>query len=293
MVSLQVVGAACTKLFRPSELPEWLIYRDDAPEVVQDIDPLILLEPVLFIALGAGLVVYWRLRRKLSGMVLLLSFIAYAGAIALKVVVQAYTANGVVALFGYVSWQNGLYYGLQTSFFEVGLAYIVARYAVARRQMDVSDAEGYGVSLAFWENAILLGALSLFNLAATYLMIAGGLLPQSVYQTLVTSSPALFYPPQQLVLPIALATLERVSSFLAHFAWGYLSVLAVCLKKPVYLAIALPMGLLDALVPFAQELPLWEFEAIIFVLSLGFVMVARVATRSSRQKLLQSAAVNA
>jgi hypothetical protein len=128
---------------------------------VQDIDPLLLLQPALFIALGAGLVVYWRLKRKLTGMVLLFSLMAYAGAIALKEVVQAYTANGVFAAFGYVSWQTGLYYGLQTSFLEVGLAYLVARYAVARRQMDVSDTEGYGVSLAFWENAILLGALSL------------------------------------------------------------------------------------------------------------------------------------
>jgi hypothetical protein len=53
------------------------------------------------------------------------------------------------------------------------------------------------------------------------------------------------------------------------------------------------MGLLDALVPFAQELPTWEFEAIIFVLSLGFLLVARVATRSARQRPGRPVAVNA
>jgi hypothetical protein len=259
---------------------------------MQDIDPVLLLEPVLFIAVGAVPVIYWRRKRKLAGMVLLLSLIAYAGAIALKEVVQAYTANGVTAYFGAVSWQTGVYYGLQTCFFEVGLAYLVAKYTVARKIMEASDAEGYGVSLAFWENAILLGALSLVNLTATYAMIAEGLLPQSIYQSLLSSSPGLFYPPQQLAPLVVLATLERVSSFLAHFAWGYLCVLSVCLRKPVYLAIALPMGMIDALVPFAQELPVWEFEAIIFALSLGFFAVALLATRPARKSIGQPVVTN-
>lgn len=259
---------------------------------MQDFNPVILIEPVLFIAVGAVPVAYWRLRRKLAGTMLLFSLMAYAGAIALKEVVQAFTLNSVTVQYGAVSWQTGLYYGLQTCFFEVGLAYLVARYAVARKMMDASDAEGYGVSLGFWENAILIGALALVNITATYVMIAEGLLPQSIYQTLVSSSPGLFYPTSQLAPLIALATLERVSSFLAHFAWGYLCVLSVCLKKPVYLAIALPMGLLDALVPFAQELPLWEFEGIIFALSLGFFVVSRVVTRSARRNSSQQILTN-
>jgi len=260
---------------------------------MQDFDPVLLLAPVIFIALGAGLVIYWRFERKLTGMVLFLSLIAYAGAIAIKEVVQAFTANGVTADFGSVSWQTGVYYGLQTCFFEVGLAYLVARYAVARKQMDAADAEGYGVSLAFWENAILLGALSLVNLTATYVVIYEGLLPESIYQNLVSSSPAIFYPPQQLALPIALATLERVSSFLAHLSWGYLCVLSAVFRKPLFMAVALPMGMIDALVPFAQELPVWEFELIIFSLSLACLIAALVATRSVRRNMAQPLAVNA
>lgn len=246
---------------------------------MQNIDPVILVEPILFIALGAGLVVYWRVRRKLTGMTLFLALLAYAAAIALKEVIQAYTASAVEADFGFVSWQSGLYFGLQTCFLEVGLAYLVARYAVSRRLMTASDAEAYGVSLAFWENAILLGALSFLNLAATYLMIAEGLMPQSIYQTISTSEPGLFVSPQQLAIPIALATLERVSSFLAHFAWGYLCLLSAWLRRPTLFLIALPMGLIDALVPFAQLVPTWEFEVAIFALGVLFVVVARSAVK--------------
>jgi hypothetical protein len=249
---------------------------------MQDIDPVILLEPVLFMAFGAGTVVYWRMKRRLLGTVLLLSLAAYAGAIALKEVVQFYTFNAVASYFGAVSWQTGLYLGLQTCIFEVGLAYLVVRYAVAKKRMDGGDAEGYGVSLGFWENAVLLGALSFVNLAATYVIISDGLLPQSVYQTLVSDSPGLFYTPQQLAVPVAFATLGRVSSFLAHLAWGYLCVFAASFKKPVYLFVALPMGLLDALVPFAQEVPTWEFELVIFALSLFFFALAWRITAKER-----------
>ena len=249
---------------------------------MQNIDPFLLLEPLLFIAVGVIPVVYWRLKKRFAGVVLLLSLIAYAGAIAAKEVIQYYTVNSVIADFGSVSWQTGIYFGLQTSFLEVGLAYVVAVYAVRRKLVSAMDAESYGVSLGFWENAIVLGALILLNLASTYVLIAENLLPQSVYQTLLASEPSVFYPPQQLAVPIALGTLERFSSFLDHLAWGYLCVMSVCYKRPSYLVVALPMGLLDALVPFAPTVPAWEFELLIFALSLGFVAVARVVTRGDR-----------
>jgi YhfC intramembrane metalloprotease len=215
---------------------------------------------------------------------LLFSLAAYAGAIALKEVVQTYTSGWVISQFGYVSLPTGIYLGAQTSIFEVGLAYLVARYAVSRRSMGAADAEGYGVALGFWENAVLLGALPLLNLALTYALIYEGLLPQSVYQNLVASNPSLFYPPGQLIVPIAFAVLERVSSSLAHFSWGYLCVFAVCFRRRAYALIALPMGLLDVLVPFAQTIPLWEFETIIFLLSSGFVLLAWNVTRADRKR---------
>jgi hypothetical protein len=250
---------------------------------LQDIDPVVLLEPVVYILISAGLVVYWRLRRRFAVIVLIFAFIAYAGAIALKVIVKTFTLGAVTSAFGSVSWETGLYYGVQTSVFEVGLAYLVARYAVSRKQMGAADAGAYGISLAFWENGILLGALSLFSLAVTYVLISDGLLPASVYQTLTSSSPSLFYPPQQLALPLALGVLERISSLLAHFAWGYLCVLAAWTRNRTFLIVALPMGLVDALVPFAQEVPLWEFEGLLFALSLSFLALAWTVTAGARR----------
>ena len=55
----------------------------------------------------------------------------------------------------------GAYFGLQTVFFEVGGAYLVARYLVSRGTLRADDAEGFGVSLALWENGMLLGGYKL------------------------------------------------------------------------------------------------------------------------------------
>ncbi|MGA2199949.1 MAG: YhfC family glutamic-type intramembrane protease [Nitrososphaerales archaeon] len=250
---------------------------------MQNIDPFLFIEPVVFIAISAGLILYWRLKRRFVAIVLLFSFIAYAGAIALKEIVQAFTAGGVTAAFGSASWQTGVYYGVQTSVFEVGLTYLVARYAISRKMMEGADGEAYGISLAFWENGVLLGALTLFNLVTTYFLIAGGLIPASVYQTIVNSEPSVFYSPQQLALPMAFGVLERISSLLAHFSWGYLCVLAVYMRRRAYFLVALPMGLLDVTVPFAQEIPLWEYETLIFAISLGFFLVAWTITRGARR----------
>ena len=250
---------------------------------MQNLDPVLLLQPAIYILISAGLVVYWRLRRRLAVIVLVLSFLAYAGAIALKEIVQTFTLGAVTSAFGTVSWETGLYFGAQTSFFEVGLAYLVAMYAVSRKQIAAVDAEAYGISLAFWENGILLGALALFDLVVAYLLIAEGLIPASLYQSMVTSNPSLFYPPQQLVSPIAFGVLERISSLLAHFAWGYLCVIAAYMRRRTYFLVALPMGLLDALVPFDQEVPLWVFELVVFALSLGFFLVAWRVTAGARR----------
>lgn len=250
---------------------------------MQNIDPIILLGPVLYVLLGAGLVLYWKYRRRLTVAVLVLSAVAYFLAIGLKVIVQDLSYSWIVSTFGATSAAAGIYFGAQTSFFEVGLAYLVARVAISKKQIGAGDTEGYGVSLAFWENAVLLGALTLFNLLVTYAIIANGLMPQAEYQTIANSEPSLFYPPAQLLFPTALGVLERVSSFLIHFAWGYLCVLAAYLGRKRYLLIALPMGLVDALVPFAGDVSLWVFEATIFTISFGAFLVAWEVTKEDRR----------
>lgn len=250
---------------------------------MQDIDPLLIIQPLVYVVVSAGLILYWRLRRTFRGAVLVLALVAYAGAIALKEAVQALTLGSVTSAFGAASVQTGLYFGVQTSAFEVGLAYVVARYAVSRRSITGADAEAYGISLAFWENGVLLGALSLLSVSLTYVLIAQGLIPQSAYQQIVAADPALFYPPSRLAAPVALGVLERVSSLLLHLSWGYLCVLAAYLRRRAYLMAALPMGLVDATVPFAQEVPLWEYEGALFALSLAVFLATWTVTGPDRR----------
>jgi uncharacterized membrane protein YhfC len=99
-------------------------------------------------------------------MVLVYSLVAYAVAITLKYAVQIPTINIVIDNFGSHSIELGLYYGLQTVFFEVGLTFVVAWYAFSQGRIERKDAEAYGSGLAFWENAGFLGVLSLINLIA-------------------------------------------------------------------------------------------------------------------------------
>ena len=58
--------------------------------------------------------------------------------------------------------------------------------------------------------------------------------------------------------------------------------LSAITRRKRYLACALPMGLLDSLVPFANyNLPV--FEAVVFVLSLAFVALALVSFSAEKR----------
>jgi len=247
---------------------------------MQNIDPLVLLQPSLALAISLGAVLFWWRRRGFRGMILLLSAAAYFLAIAAKYAIQIPTLDAVEAEFGPTSVGLGLYYGLQTVFLEVGLAYAFAWYASKRWRLQSSDAVPYGLSLSFWENGVLLGIISILNLGALYLLFASGTSAgASAYSRVVAAEPGLFLPPAALLPSVLIGTLERVSSMLAHVAWGVLCVLSAVSGKKRYLAYALPMGLLDAFVPFAH-LNVDLFEAGIFVLSVGFLVVAWRASRS-------------
>jgi hypothetical protein len=135
---------------------------------LQNIDPVFILQPAVVIALCVLLLAYWRSRRGFELEVIWYAFLAYAAAIALKYVVQLPTVNAVEGEFGDPSAGLGVYYGAQTVLFEVGLAFGIAWYMVRKGRLRRKDAEAYGASLAFWENAVLLGALPLVNLVAYY-----------------------------------------------------------------------------------------------------------------------------
>jgi uncharacterized membrane protein YhfC len=208
-------------------------------------------------------------------LVLALSLIAYAGAILVKVIAQALTVGPFTSAVGGNAAYLGLYYGLQTVFFEVGGAYLVACYAFSKGKIRAEDAEGYGIGLAFWENGVLVGGSLLLNYVIyDVLLFGGGTVAQQFYTSLSQIAPSLFNPPSGALPLVGFAILERVSSLLSHFSWGLLCVLAVTLRKKIYLWLALPMGLVDFLVPFAGQLGLPAFEALNFVLSLASLGVA-------------------
>jgi hypothetical protein len=160
----------------------------------------------------------------------------------------------------------------------------VAYYAVSKARLESRNAEAYGIGLAFWENGVLLGALPLINLLVSYILLVSNM-SGTLASQISNSQPALFYPPGQILPLIAWGTLERISSLLAHFSWGYLTVLAATFRKWRYFVIALPMGLLDALVPFARAMSLSVFESLIFAITLGFLFVSLAVTWRIREQI--------
>ena len=252
---------------------------------MQNIDPVYFATPVAVLTLMTALVVYWRRRRTLAGQAMLYSLVAYAAAIALKYAVQIPTIGAFQSLTGGNPVALGVYYGAQTAAFEVGGAYIVARIAISRSRLRSDDAEGFGLGLAFWENAGLFAVPLLINYVAYYaiLSVPASSAAQLLYPVLARDAPALFLPPSSALPVVGYAVLERVSSFFVHFAWGLLCVLSAASRRKAYLAAALPMGfLIDFLVPFSPSVGVGPFELIVFLVSAAALAVALTLTRSAR-----------
>lgn len=241
---------------------------------MENIDPVFMLQPALAFVGCLCLVFYWNERRTLRPLVLGLSAVSYFATVLPKNLIIAPTLGPLDSAFGKASLEVGLYLGTMTAVFEVGGAYYVARVLAKRGMIGLDDAAGYGIGLGFWENGIYLGLLSLVNLAAIYDTIALGALPASAYATLTTADPSLFSGPLAALALVAYGSLERVSSLLVHVAWGYLCVIAACTGRKRYFLLAFPMGYVDALVPFAGEMPIYEFEGAVFLLSVLSLAVA-------------------
>jgi len=251
---------------------------------MQNIDPVYLIQPIIAILLSVGLVLYWhRARRRFTKTVLLYSLLAYAGAIAVKAIVQAATYPILQAIANGNPYALGAYFGVQTVVFEVGGAFLAASLLSSRNKLCVEDAEGYGLSLGMWENAGLLGVLGLLNLITIFVVIASGGTAAESLSTLSTLRPDLFYPPAQALPLVAYGILERVSSLLVHVSWGILVVLAACLHKRGFLLLALPMGMIDFFVPFANNENLALFELSLFAISLACLGVTLYVSKKRRQ----------
>ncbi len=240
-----------------------------------NIDPLYLFDGLAPMIISIFLVLFWRLKRSLKWIALAYALLAYGGAIALKYAIQIPTINSVIGTFGSHSPELALYYGLQTSVLEVGGAYLVALYAVKKKNLGLADCASYGISLSFWENGILLGLFTFVSLLLDYLIIgSGGVLGGVVYDQLMKTSPALFYGPAQAWFLVILSVLERISSLLAHVAWGILTLLAATTRRRRYFYIALPMGMIDAMVPYSSMLGLAAFESLLFGICISFLIIA-------------------
>ena len=225
---------------------------------MSSLDLLYLAQPLILIAATTLLLLAYYRRRLLTSPVVWYSLLAYFVAISAKVAVQTAVSVPSDDLLA------GLYYGVQTAALEIGLAYLLARSAVRERRIGVEQAPAYGAGLAFWENGVLLGLLALPGLALAISNGGSGLPSGSLGQVLAL---------------VALGTLERGSSVLAHFSWGILVVVAAASGRSRYLLAALPMGLIDFLVPFAPLMSLAQFEGIVFALSLLCLVVTYLLTR--------------
>ncbi len=246
---------------------------------MENINSILFLQPIVALAVSLALMAYWYRKRRFHPSVWLYSLIAYFGAIGLKFAVQIPTNSLVIHYFGAASVGTGLYLGLQTVIFEVGLAYLVAWFAVKHHKLEEKDAEAYGSGLAFWENGVYLGGYVLFQLVTLYAILSTSTpIAQQTYDQLMSSNPTLFAPTSQLLSSVAFGTLERISSILFHVAWGYLCFMAVIYHNKRLFLIALPMGLIDFLVPFAAS-NIALFEGVLFGLAVLAVLAAWYAVR--------------
>jgi len=251
---------------------------------LQNIDPLYFLTPVVIVGFSFALVGYLWAEKRFSWWVLLASLAAYAGAIALKVAVQSLTYQSFDAAVGGNAVDLGTYFGLQTVVFEVGGAFLVARLAVTRRKLGSKDAAGFGVGLAMWENGVLIGGVLLLDYLVWYYVLgSGGSLASQLFDDLTKDSPALFYQAPAALPLIGYAILERVSSLMAHLAWGYLAVMAAVTGRRAFLGLALPMGFVDFFVPLSGSIGLGRSEALFFAFGAGSLGVALFATARARR----------
>jgi hypothetical protein len=248
---------------------------------MQNIDPIFIIQPLIVIGFSVGIVLYWHWKEGFTRYVLGFSLLAYGGAIVAKVGFQFVTAPSFLSVSRGSLWLLGLYLGLQTMIFEVGGAYLVARFAVSRHRMKKNDGVGYGLGLAFWENGIIIGATSVMTLLSYFITIAqGGAAADSLYSFLSQSQPQLFYSRLYALQIIGWGLLERVSSLMAHLSWGYLCLRSATSHRKRYVFLALPMGLIDFLVPFARIMTVPVFEIVVFAFAALCILATVYATRS-------------
>jgi len=225
-----------------------------------DINPLALLIPIISIIIGVVPVIIVRP----NIMIVSASAIAYFVAIGLKIAVEIPLSNLIHPSPLYL---QALFYGSLTAIFEVGLAFLIPlAFQNYLKEYTKKKALSYGAMLAFWENAVFVGLIGIIQIGA--LLALQNYNPALVQQA-IHAQPFLAYPTLQLLPLIGFGALERVSSFLAHTAWGSLGYYFLFSRSKKLLFIAF-LGYIDGLVPFIDYgiIPLYLAEVIIFIISL-------------------------
>ena len=159
--------------------------------------------------------------------ILLIAGAAYFSAVIIKAVIQV----SFLQFFLTPQIQTYLTYGALTAVTEPGLAYLFSRFV---RQYP----QTYGVSLAFWENGILVGLLGL---------VTAIVLPSNF--NLVSMSPLLSEPLAVVVLG---KTMDRLSSLFIHYAWGVSAYMSFWKKNVKFILTTAPLGLIDSLAAYVN-----------------------------------------
>ena len=209
--------------------------------MIPQINPLSLLWPLITIIIGTLPILILKVNAKVFGV----AAISYFIAIALKIVIQELTLNYIIIYPYYI---QGLYYGGQTAIFEIGLAFLFAVIFKIDKPID------FGVSLAFWENAIFLGFLSGITLPdvliSYYLIASNAPASKIIYESFKNT--VLYLGNNQLLEYMLYHTFDRLSSLFAHGAWGSMASLYFIRRKKSYFIIMI-LGFIDFMVPLFNE----------------------------------------
>lgn len=201
-----------------------------------------LLSGLGMIAVGAGAMAYWYYKKRISPVYFLIGAVLWVAAIAIKVImdltISASISQQVAIIFVPLVTVIilGLYYGLRTGILESGISYLAVKYTkLSRSGFDEAVALGIGFG---GTEAILLGVLSLVNMAALLLM--PGLvatLPDSVLEQF-----------SLIMMPVPI--IERLFTLFCHVFATVLLVYAARFGDLKWLAISiLYKTLLDGMLP--------------------------------------------
>lgn len=218
------------------------------------VNPTFYLVPLLALTIGILPVIYFGR----DGLLFVIAAPAYFLAIAGKVIVE----GSFPFFFNRHSILTYAAYGVLTAVLEIGLAYLFVRFY--KGEFRPWKGWAYGSYLAFFENAIYIGILSLFTLLA-YQFLVSGTPGQDPYSAdyLLTSIPVGF---------------ERLTSFVAHAVWGYIAFFAAAKKKPFYVLLALPLASIDSVAAWwdlthAISYPLLITILLLFVIALSATLL--------------------